>query len=89
MAQLAGSIWEYNFAKVVFVDVSDDYRLSQPPMPSTFYPVLKEEWLPTLDLPKKLATGGHVEGFLYDWHERGQAIDDSWYVGVVAADLTS
>ncbi len=40
MAETFGSLWEYNFCRIIVVDVSDDYRLMQPPMPPDFYPVL-------------------------------------------------
>ncbi|HWD37309.1 MAG TPA: hypothetical protein VG944_00540 [Fimbriimonas sp.] len=87
MAQIEGNLWEYNLAKVVFVDVSDDYRLMQPPMPSGFYPVVKEAWLPRHNLSHTLAREPLVQGYLYDWHEIGDGERGSWYVGVVAAEL--
>ena len=30
MAELMGNLWELNLVRVVFIDVSDDYRLMQP-----------------------------------------------------------
>lgn len=87
MARLAGNLWEYNLIRVVVVDVSDDYRLMQPPMPSDFYPVLTEAWLPSHGLMERLPTSDLVTGYLYDWHERPDHGDGAWYVGVVSADL--
>lgn len=87
MGEIAGALWEYNMAKVVIVDVSDDYRLMQPPMPSAFYPVLQETWYPVYNLANLLASESLVTGYLYDWHEIGDGATASWYVGVVSADL--
>jgi hypothetical protein len=89
MAQLAGNLWEYNLAKVVVIDVSEDYRLLQSPMPNGFYPVLRELWFPRHNLPTVLTNAQLVQGYLYDWHETGDSLSDSWYVGVVAAELAS
>src|SRR5690348_11046980 len=83
MAMLGGNLWEYNLAKVVVVDVSDDYRLMQPPMPSDFYPVLEEVWLPAHGLAQSLHNRSLVNGYLYDWHESPDKSHASWYVGVV------
>lgn len=88
MAEIAGNLWEYNLAKVVIVDVSDDYRLMQPPMPSDFYPILKETWLPCHNLSQKLTHGGLINGYLYDWHETPDSQAGCWYVGVVQEELT-
>jgi hypothetical protein len=87
MAEIAGNLWEFNFAKVIIVDVTDDYRLMQPPLPSDFYPVLMEIWLPTHNLVERLSDDDLVQGYLYDWHERPPALDGKWYVGVVRQDL--
>jgi hypothetical protein len=87
VAELFGDLWRYNVARVVVVDVSDDYRLMQPPMPSDFYPVLQEQWMPLHNLSQNLACWPLVQGYLYDWHEVGDGDDPSWYVGVVAEDL--
>lgn len=87
MAEIAGNLWELNFAKVVIVDVTDDYRLMQPPLPSDFYPVLMEIWLPRHRLAEKLAETDFVTGYLYDWHERPDGEIGKWYVGVVHEDL--
>jgi hypothetical protein len=89
MAELGGNLWEYNMARVVVVDVSDDYRLMQPPMPSDFYPVLTEVWLPRHTLRNALPYETLVQGYLYDWHESPQNEFDTWYVGVVAETLTA
>ena len=86
MATLDGNLWEHNLTLVRVVDVSDDYRLFQPPMPSDCYPVIEEAWLPTFDLSRRLPDRKLVEGFLYDWHEAGCG-DEAWIVGVVAAEL--
>lgn len=83
MDEISGNLWEYNLAKVIVVDVTDDYRLMQPPMPSDFYPILEEVWLPRFNLKHQLAQRSLVRGYLYDWHESPPHPDGSWYVGVV------
>lgn len=88
MANLDGNLWQHNMTLVRVVDVSDDYRLSQPPMPSYCYPVIEEAWLPTFGLSRRLPDASLVAGFLYDWHEVGGA-DEAWIVGVVAEDLAN
>ena len=87
MAEIAGNLWELNLAKIVVVDVSDDYRLMVEPMPAFFYPVLEEIWLPRHKLDKYLRGRDLVDGYLYDWHERPEADDGKWYVAVVNRDL--
>lgn len=87
MADIHGDLWRYNLTRVVVVDVSDDYRLMQPPMPSDFYPVLKEAWMPLHKLDRNLASDQLVKGYLYDWHEITDGEETSWYVGVVAEEL--
>jgi len=87
MDGIVGNLWEYNLCRVVIVDVSDDYRLMQPPMPSDFYPVLGEVWLPRHHLAEKLPGEALVTGYLYDWHELPQGEGGMWYVGVVQQDL--
>lgn len=87
MAELIGNLWEHNLARVVFVDVSDDYRLMQPPLPNEFYPVLKEAWMPRHRLSQKLSASEQVQGFLYDWHEAPLDEGGLWYVGVVDQQL--
>lgn len=86
MATLDGNLWEHNLTLVRVVDVSDDYRLMQPPMPSNCYPVIEEAWLPTFRLSRRLPDVRLVDGFLYDWHEAGQG-DNAWVVGVVSEEL--
>src|SRR5437588_291864 len=83
MATIGQDLWQYNLAKVIVVDVSDDYRLLQPPMPSDFYPVLTETWLPRHNLSNWLAQESLVNGYLYDWHESPGPEEEPWYVGVV------
>ncbi len=87
MADLAGNLWEWNLAKVVVVDVTDDYLLMLGPMPSEFYPVLQEVYLPRHGLSDKLQSARLVEGYLYDWHETPLEEQGPWYVGVVDASL--
>jgi len=87
MAQLAGCLWKLNLVKVIVVDVTDDYTLMQPPMPSDFYPVLQEIWLPRYGLASRLPKADLVAGYLYDWHETPLKDDGSWYVGVVNETL--
>lgn len=85
MANLDGNLWEFNMARVVIVDVTDDYRLMQPPLPSSFYPVLEEIWLPLHNLERNLARKSLLTGYLYDWHEGPGEDTEAWYVGVVDA----
>lgn len=87
MATLDGPLWRLNLVKVIVVDVTDDYRLMQPPMPSDLYPVLTETWLPRHNLATSLAEASLVSGYLYDWHESPMQAEGSWYVGVVLAEL--
>lgn len=87
MAVLGNNLWQYNFCKVVIVDTSDDFRLSQEPLPSEFYPVLKEMWLPRYNFWNVLQNGTLVGGYLYDWHEPPTEERDEWMVGVVKQDL--
>jgi len=83
MAQLAGCLWKLNLVKIIVVDVTDDYTLMQPPMPSDFYPVISEVWLPRYKLDSVLPKTDLVSGYLYDWHETPLKEDGNWYVGVV------
>jgi hypothetical protein len=83
MAKLAGDLWDYNLARVVVVDVTDDYQLMQPPMPGDCYPVLYETYMPIYGLTKTLANSVSTEHFLYDWHESPMDGRSEWYVGVV------
>lgn len=89
MAELAGNLWEFNFAKVIIIDVSDDYRLMQPPLPSECYPVVKEVLLPRHNLSARLPQEGLVPGFLYDWHQTPPNDAGEWYVGVVDEQLAN
>ena len=88
MDGIFGNLWEYNLAKVIVVDVSDDYRLMQPPLPSDFYPVLREIWMPRHLLSRSFPQDDLIPGYLYDWHESPENELGSWYVGVVEAQLT-
>lgn len=88
MAKLGENLWEYNVARIIVVDVSHDYRLMQPPMPSDFYPILAEVWMPRHNLAKSLPRVSLLSGYLYDWHEPASDEFGHWYVGVVKASLT-
>lgn len=83
IAKLDGELWQYNLAKVVVLDVTDDYKFMQPPLPAGFYPVLAEKWVLRSSLNTRKVTGDWIDGFLYDWHERPEKEDGDWYVGVV------
>lgn len=87
MAELFGNLWEWNLAKVVVVDVSDDYQYMLGPMPSEFYPVLREVWLPRHGLSQVVQSDDLVGGYLYDWHECLDESQGDWYVGVVRQEL--
>lgn len=87
MAVMDGNLWEHNMARVVVVDVTDDYRLMQPPLPSECYPVLADVWVPQLWLGCDLTSLDFVEGYLYDWHEKPKQEAGVWYVGVVDQGL--
>lgn len=89
MAEIDGNLWEYNLVKVLIIDVSDDYRLMASPMPSEFYPVLQEQWVPALHIDRHLAKEELFEGYLYDWHEKAPQAGGEWYVGVVNAALAN
>ncbi len=89
MAELAGNLWEWNLTKVVVVDVTDDYKLMLGPMPSEFYPVLEERYVPTLELDRQIRSHAWVDGYLYDWHETPSEDRGPWYVGVVDAALAA
>lgn len=75
--------------RVVVVDVTDDYTLMQPPMPSSYYPVLQEIWLPRHNIGRSLAQVDLISGYLYDWHEMPMTDEGSWYVGVVSSALAA
>ena len=87
MAELAAPLWKYNFRRVVVVDVSDDYRLMQSPMPTSCYPVLEETLLPVHGLYRHLGEAELVDGFLYDWHENPKNGSGPLYVGVGSQTL--
>lgn len=87
MAELYGNLWEHNLCRVIVVDVTDDYRYMQSPMPSDFYPVLTEKWLPRHNLARMLSKSELVTGYLYDWHESPDTEIGEWYVGLVSQDL--
>jgi hypothetical protein len=87
MAELTDELWRFNFAKVVVLDVTDDYALMQAPLPISCYPVLSEELLPVHVLDKKVCEFQYVKGFLYDWHKTPNMEDQNWYVGVVDEEL--
>jgi hypothetical protein len=90
MAVLDGDLWKHNVAKVTVVDVSEDYRHMLEPLPSHFYPVVKEVWLPKYNLSERLLQDDLASGYHYDWHEipLDSASDiEHWYVGVVNETL--
>lgn len=88
MAVLDGDLWEHNLARVFVVDVTDDYLLMKPPLPSECYPVLASLWVPRYLLQNRIAEISLVDGYLYDWHE-ASGVDGPWYVGVVDQMLIS
>ncbi|MCW5937076.1 MAG: hypothetical protein KIT11_07210 [Fimbriimonadaceae bacterium] len=77
----------FNLAKVVVVDVTDDYRFMRQPLPNEWYPVLREVWVPTIGLDARLTQLPLVDGYLYDWHQGPDDTGDPWYVGVVDEGL--
>jgi len=87
MAELDGPLWPHNLTKVVVVDVTDDYALMQPPLPTACYPVLVERWLPRHGLIRRLPDADLVDGYQYDWHEAGDPSEDGVVVGVVKREL--
>lgn len=87
MAVVDGDLWRYNMTKVVVVDVTDDYRLMAPPLPTECYPVLREVWVPRLMIQGDVSEFRFVDGYLYDWHQTPEADDGVWYVGVVDRSL--
>ena len=74
-------------AKVVVVDVTDDYKLMAPTLPTECYPVLREMWVPRYRLDDGICSLDLVCGYLYDWHETPMDADGTWYVGVVDGAL--
>jgi hypothetical protein len=87
MAEITDELWKYNLAKVVILDVTDDYELMQPPLPNSCYPVLRETYLPIYQLQGRVDDLSLVEGFLYDWHQSPDASDPAWYFGMVDEQL--
>ena len=87
MAVVDGNLWEYNMAKVVVVDVTDDYRLMVPPLPTECYPVLREVWVPRYLISGGMTEFAFVDGYLYDWHQTPDREDGIWYVGVVDREI--
>ena len=87
MAVMLPGLWKFNLAKVVVVDVSDDYRYMQPPLPMDWYPVLTEVWVTPGNLDHRLAKLNLIDGYLYDWHQTPEVEGDPWYVGVVSRGL--
>ncbi|MBS1717382.1 MAG: hypothetical protein JSS72_06595 [Armatimonadetes bacterium] len=65
------------------MDVTDDYRFMQPPMPSDFYPIIQEIWVPKHKLETALTDESLIAGYLYDWHESPKDENGFYYVGVV------
>jgi hypothetical protein len=87
VATLGAPLWKFNLTRVLVIDVSDDYRTMQHPLPNDLYPVLKETWLPKVGLRGRLPHESLCEGYLYDWHDPDPHLDGTWYVGVVDATL--
>lgn len=87
MAVIGSNLWEYNLAKVLVIDVSDDYQLQQPPLPPTCYPVLHEAYFPVFEIVNRLIEGELVDGFQYDWHQEPNENECRWIVGMVRAGL--
>ena len=86
MALMGSDVWRYNMRRVVVVDVTDDYAVTQPPLPTECYPVLADLWVPAWHLPDRVGDLRLVEGSLYDWHESPDRDDGVWYVAVVSRD---
>lgn len=87
MAKAEPTLWEYNFARLVILDVSSDYELMAEPMPPMCYPVLQERWVHKSQLPDLLPQDEPLSGYLYDWHESNEVDENAWYVGVVRQEL--
>lgn len=82
-ATLDGPLWPYNIQRILFVDVSDDYRIGDGPKSTDAYPIIGEAWLPAVALPHRFSEGRLMDHYLYDWHRRPVEPDEPWYVGVV------
>ncbi|MCH8273874.1 MAG: hypothetical protein IH851_03710 [Armatimonadetes bacterium] len=90
MACLDGDLWRFNVVKITIVDVTEDYRTMQDPLPAILYPILKEVWLPKHRLQERLLAEPLLSGYQYDRHE-GQSDppeEEHWYVGVVSKRLS-
>ncbi len=80
-------LWRFNLAKIIVVDVTDDYQYMQQPLPTDWYPVLREVWVQPTNLDQELVHLTLVDGYLYDWHLTPEVEGDPWYVGVVNRNL--
>ena len=89
MADIESNLWEYNFTRVVILDVSSDYELMCEPMPPNCYPILTERWIHKSQLPKILPQDDLLVGYLYDWHEDSEREENAWYVGMVRQELAT
>lgn len=85
-AQLDGSLTHFNIARVVVLDVTEDYLSMRHPLPTMCYPVVTEMWMPRINMPDRLANDRLLEGYLYDWHVTPETHEGIWYVGVVNTD---
>lgn len=88
-ARIDGNLWQYNLARVVVVDVTEDYRQMRSPMPAEYYPILTEVWVPRICMPQKLADASLLDNYLYDWHQSPEDASGIWYVGVVERQMLS
>ena len=87
MATIDSNLWEFNFTRIVILDVSSDYELMCEPMPPNCYPVLNERWVHKSRLPDILPQDDLMAGYLYDWHEDSEREENAWYVGMVRQEL--
>ena len=89
MGRIGDELWKYNLVRVTLVDVTEDYRTLLMPLPSRFYPVLSDVWLPTYKLTERLLKQPFVPGYCYDWHEISltAGAEEHWFVGVVSERL--
>lgn len=86
MAKLGSDLLGLNFARVVFVDVTDDVRLGQDPMPVDCYPVLGVLSLPWFTVESLVPSGLVDLGYYYQWHLEPANYGEEWYVGMVKID---
>lgn len=82
-ARAIGDLWKYNLAKVVVVDVTDDYKLMQEPLPAQCYPILSQTYVPIIRMQDDIQVLELVDGFLYDWHLKPETADEPWVIAVV------